>query len=123
MFMKRLIVLLCAVLFISLSLCACGDDTAQKAKEKASEVMSGIENSMSTDYSNDNQGLLDDNRETIEPTNPTEDNTDGIYTDEGNMATEWDEMVENGEVDDGDGNIGKMENRDGDGNIDEDAVD
>lgn len=123
MFMKKLIVLLCAVLLISLSLCACEDDTAQKLKQDASEAMSDIKNSLSTDYSNDNQGLLDDNREAIQPTNPTEESTDGIYTDEGNMGTEWDEMVENGEVNDGDGNIGEMENHDGDTNIDEDAVD
>ena len=120
--MKRFLVLIAAVLIVSVSLCACGSEAMDKVKQTASEAISDMTKD-ETKYSNDNQGLLDDNRETMGMSEPTEDNTDGIATEEGNMATEWDEMVENGEVEDGDGNIGDRENADGDQNIDENAVD
>ena len=32
------------------------------------------------------------------------------------VATEWENMKEDGEVNDGDGNVGDRENNDGDGN-------
>ena len=120
--MKRFFALICVILIVSVSLCACAQDAVDKVKQTASEAMSDM-NGNTTEYSNDNKGLLDDNRETVYSADPTVDNTDGIFTDEGNMATEWDEMVEDGEVNDGDGNIGERENDDGDANIDENAVD
>lgn len=115
--MKRLSALFCAVLVLSFSLCACTQDLVDDAKSKVSEISSDL-----TPDSTDTNGLTDNSRIDAAPTAPVEDTTDGIYTEEGNMATEWQDMVENGEVEDGDGNIGDLENRDGDANTDVEAA-
>ena len=115
--MKRLIVLLCAVLAVCLILCSCMQTSAGKVSDKAKETVDSRQNA--TVRSGDDKGLFDDNRET---TLPTEKNS-MMETVMDAVATEWDEMVENGEIDDGDGNVGDRENEDGDGNIDPDAVD
>lgn len=119
--MKRLFALLCAALILAFSLCACAGNALESVKQTASEAMSDMKKD-ATDYSNDNNGLLDDNRETSYNADPTADNTDGIFTDDGNMETVWDDMVEDGKVEDGDGNVGDLENNDDDANVDVDAV-
>ena len=68
--------------------------------------------------------MPDHTGESVTASEPIEDSTGGIVEEGGNMiATEWDSMVENGEVEDGDGNIGDRENSDGDKNTDENAGD
>ena len=120
--MKRFLALIAVVTVICVCLSACAGEAVDKVKQTASEAVSDMTKD-ATKYSNDNQGLLDDNRETLKASEPTEDNTDGVATEDGNMmATEWDNMVENGEVEDGDGNIGERENADGDKNVDENAA-
>ena len=118
--MKRLIALAFALLLVSLSLCSCMENTMNKVKETASEAMSDIRNSM--DATEDRNAVADSDRNTTPTGGYAEDNTDGIFTEEGNMATEFDDMVEDGKVEDGDGNVGDLENRDGDENVDEEAA-
>ena len=124
--MKRFIVLAFAMLMISLSLCGCMDNTVDKVKDKASEALSDMNKDVATEHSNDNKGLLDDNRETTATDAPTmtESENETTSSTEGDIiATEWDDMVEDGEVEDGDGNVGDRENDDNDANVDPDAVD
>ena len=116
--MKRILVLLCAAIAVSLLLCSCMSTTAGKVEEKASEFINDLKPE-ATSYSGDNQGLYDDNSPTQLPT----EKSDMMETIADAVATEWDDMVENGEVEDGDGNVGERENEDGDGNYDPDAED
>ena len=111
--MKRLLLLVCAVITVCLILCSCMSTTAGKVKDSASEFINDI-TPQSTKYSGDNQGLFDDNRPTELPT----EKSNIMETIGDAIATEWDDMVDNGEVEDGDGNIGERENEDGDGNVD-----
>ena len=124
--MKRIIALFCAVLCMGMLLCSCAglDNTMNTVKERASEALSGANNDP-TRYSGDNNGLFDDNRETMTPTNPTyaaEEYTEADYTEDNQIGEDLGEMIENGEVEDGDGNVGDLENRDGDPNTDENAA-
>lgn len=122
--MKRIIALMCVAVLTAALLCGCMDSVnnmANDVRNKASEVADDMRTDP-TRYSNDNNGLLDDNRETYSPTEDYVDNTDGIMTEEGNFSEEWNDMVEDGEVEDGDGNVGELENRDGDANVDEEAA-
>ena len=117
--MKRFVALICAVVLAGLILCSCmNNNMTNDAWQNATETVYGIRED-TTEYSNDNNGLLDDNREDITPTNPTVDNTDGIYTENGNIV---DEMIEDGEVNDGDGYVGDAENYDNDRYIDDNAA-
>ena len=125
--MKRIIALICAAVFIASIMCACDAmDGIDATKQKASEAVSDLTND-ATKYSGDNKGLFDDNKETSAPT-PTnssdalaEENT--APSDGGDSVGEnLDGMLENGQVEDGDGNIGGLENSDGDSNIDENAA-
>ncbi len=122
--MKRIIALFCIAVMMSALLCGCSEMTndakkmANDAKNMANDVVSGMKDNVGTEYSNDNQGLLDDVRATVSPTDTIEESTDGISTTESNM----DNMVDDGRVEDGDGNVGSLENHDGDPNIDENAA-
>ena len=116
--MKRILVLLCAVAILSMILCSCMSTTAGKVKDAASEAVSDMKQS-ATAYSGDNEGLFDDNRSTELPT----EKSNMMETIADAVATELDDMVENGEVEDGDGNVGERENKDGDGNVDANAAD
>lgn len=118
--MKRLIVLVFAVIMVSLVLCSCMENTANRVKETASEALSDIRNSLGATQGRDD--LTDTDRDTDPTYGYAEDNTDGIYTEEGNMDSEWDDMADDGRVEDGDGNVGELENRDGDENTDEEAA-
>ena len=124
--MKRIIALICAALCMCAALCSCDgiNNTVNSVKNKASEAVSGADNNKDR-YSGDNKGLLDDNRETVAPTNPamteSELNTELDET-EGVIEENIDEMIDNGEVEDGDGNVGDLENSDGDPYTDENAA-
>ena len=110
--MKRLIALMCAVLMMGVLFCSCNDNTAGKVKDKASEAVQDIKEDMKKSPT-ENKRIVDNNGTTA----PTEaPDGDMMETIEDVVATEWDDMVENGEVDDGDGNVGDAENNDGDGN-------
>lgn len=111
--MKRLIALVFAAAFVCVSLCSCMNTAAGKVKDEASEAIGNMQKSATTPYTGDNNGLLDDNRETVMPT----ENNSMMETIADAVATEWDHMVDDGEVEDGDGNVGEKENSDGDGNI------
>ena len=124
--MKRITALLCAAVFMCLVLCSCDEmgNAVNSAKNKASEAVSDINKDINK-RSTDNNGLFDDNRETSAPTNAPVTETE-FYTEteetEGFIEENVEEMIENGEVEDGDGNVGDLENNDGDGNIDHNAV-
>ena len=117
--MKRLIALMSAVVLLCGSLCACDNKATDKMKDKASEAVADVKDSMTATEAKDDNNMMDNDRETVTPSVTAQDNTDL----ESFIATEWDDMVENGEVEDGDGNIGEAENKDGDGNKDESADD
>lgn len=109
--MKRLFALLCAAMLVGVMLCSC-TGAANKVKEKASEAVSDIKKDMK-DSATENKSMADNNG-TVVPTDPTEDSM--METIEDAVATEWDNMKEDGKVEDGDGNVGDRENSDGDGN-------
>ena len=109
--MKRLFALLCAAMLVGVMLCSC-TGTANKVKEKASEAVSDIKKDMK-DSVTENKSM-EDNNGTVVPTNPTEGSMMETIVDA--VATEWDNMKEDGKVNDGDGNVGDRENSDGDGN-------
>ncbi|MBQ3266252.1 MAG: hypothetical protein IJH07_10805 [Ruminococcus sp.] len=114
--MKRIMLLICAVIILGLSLCSCMNTSAQNVDETAVETRM---NSAQTERSRNDNGVLGDKRETVMPTeknNMAETVMDAV-------ETRWDEMVQDGEIEDGDGNVGELENNDGDGNVDPDAVD
>lgn len=119
--MKRITALVCVMMLSAVLLCGCTRDLTNDARQMASEFMAGG-TEIGTEYSGDNNGLFDDVRESEASTEAIEDNTDGISTTESNMEENWDEMVEDGQVEDGDGNIGDLENRDGDQYTDEEAA-
>ena len=119
--MRRMIPLICAVCVIGTMLCGCMQKTASELATDASEVMD-------KNYSNDNNGLLDDNRGSEAPTDkaemttaPTQEETISATEDatDGKLIGDGGEILnpEDGKVEDGDGNVGDMENNDGDGNI------
>ena len=107
--MKRLTALLCAVLLIGVLCCSCNSETADKTAQKASEAVSDMKQNVKNDRETQNVPV------TVVPTEAAE-TSDVIETLVDMAATEWNDMVENGEVEDGDGNVGDMENHDGDGN-------
>lgn len=109
--MKHLIVLLCAALMVGVMLCSCTGAT-NKVTEKASEAVSDIKKDMK-DTATENKSMVDHNG-TVVPTDPTESSM--METIEDAVATEWEDMKEDGKVNDGDGNVGERENNDGDGN-------
>ena len=109
--MKHLIVLLCAALMVGVMLCSCTGAT-NKVKEKASEAVSDIKKDMK-DTATENKSMKHHNG-TVVPTDPTEGSM--METIEDAVATEWEDMKEDGKVNDGDGNVGDRENNDGDGN-------
>ena len=118
--MKRLLALMCAVLIVGFSLCACSEDTVKSAKQTASEAMSDIKKDL-TQNTDNKDGMGKNDRATIAATEPVESAADD--TDIGEMIeTEWNDMVDDGEVNDGDGNVGDLENKDGDGNVDDAAA-
>lgn len=114
--MKKFFVLLCAVLMLALSLCACMNTSAGRVDEtqapttfvKPTEHSKGSEALAETRY---NDRVM-----------PTDDDSEMMETIVDAVATEWDDMVEDGQIEDGDGNVGERENNDGDGNYDPDAV-
>ena len=109
--MKHLLALVCVALLVGVMLCSC-TGTANKVKEKASEAVSDIKKDMK-DSATENRSMVDTNG-TVVPTEPTDGSL--METIEDVVATEWENMKEDGEVNDGDGNVGDRENSDGDGN-------
>lgn len=110
--MKRILILLCGVLMIAAVLCSCMNTSAGKVDEKATQAYS---DDKPTEHHNI---AATDNKEM-----PTEDDSALMETIGDIVATEWEDMVQDGEIEDGDGNVGDRENNDGDGNVDPDAVD
>lgn len=112
--MKRLFAMICAVLMLTAVLSGCMTETEKKVKDTASEAASGLKKAAT-------EMGIDDN-ETRRNTS-----TENEYTTESDMGEmiedAVDSMIDNGEVEDGDGNIGDAENRDGDRNVDENAPD
>lgn len=107
--MKRIIILFCAVMLVGVMLCSCTGQTAEKVKDKASEAVADIKDDMKDNPT--------EKRETVavnETTAPTEGSMLETIADA--AMTEWDDMKENGKVNDGDGNVGELEKNDGDGN-------
>lgn len=122
--MKRITALFCAAVCLCIILCSCSefDNTVNSAKNKASEAVSGMEKNADR-YSTDNNGLFDDNTEpTNAPMTETEYYTEADETEDEGIMQNIDEMIDNGEVEDGDGNVGDLENSDGDPYIDENAA-
>ena len=110
--MKKICLLICALLCIGVILCSCSEsDISQKASEAISELEKSV-------TGNDDKTVPDNTRETIAYTEAPEETAF-----ENMLETKWDDMVENGEIDDGDGNVGERENDDGDGIADNGAVD
>ena len=107
--MKRIIVLLCAAVLLALSLCACMNTSAGRVDDKATEA-STLMTPTERDKTRD---IADDKEHNVKP---TEKGSDMMETIADIVATEWDEMVDDGEVEDGDGKVGDLENHDGDGN-------
>ena len=110
--MKRLIVLLCAALMLIASLTGCMTEAGQNVKEAASEVASGVKKAATEVGIDDHE-----TRRLTEATQPTTGENVGEMI-EDNVNS----MLENGEVEDGDGNVGDLENNDGDGYVDEKAA-
>lgn len=103
--MKRILVFVCAALLLTLTLCGCVNTSAGRVEEKATQSVSGMKPT-------ENNEVIADKRTDTKPT----DNTSSIIETIGDIvATEWDDMVQDGEVEDGDGNVGDLENHDGDG--------
>ena len=113
--MKRIIVLLCAALILALSLCSCMNTSARKVDDTPTEAHSS---GYQTENSRNDSGVLGDSRETVKPT----EKNNMLETVKNAAETRWDDMVEDGKIEDGDGNVGERENSDGDGNVDHDAV-
>lgn len=107
--MKKMISILFVACFLSLMLCACMQDAAKDLSNDmataASELMDGENGQNRTD---DNQGLLDDNREDVNPTNTEESYNDGATSYIGSNSGD-----NNGEVNDGDGYVGDNEDHPG----------
>lgn len=112
--MKRIIVLLCAAVLVAVSLCSCMNTSAGRVEEKETQAVSGMK---PTEHSNI---AATENKQKVKP---TEDDPSMMETIVDIVATEWDDMVEDGKIEDGDGNVGDRENSDGDVNFDPDAVD
>ena len=108
--MKRLFALLCAAMMVGVMLCSCTG--TNKMNEKASEAAADIKNDIKGNVT-ENKSIADKNG-TVVPTDPTDGSM--METIEDAVATEWDNMKEDGKVEDGDGNVGDRENSDGDGN-------
>lgn len=104
--MKRILVLLCAVLMTAAGLCACMNTSAGRVEEKATQAVSGMNPTEIRD------AVTGKN----EKTKPTDNVSSMMETIGDVVATEWQDMVEDGEVEDGDGKVGDLENHDGDGN-------
>ena len=112
--MKRIIVMLCAAVMIAVSLCSCVNTSAGKVDEKATQAVSGVKPTERKNIA------ATDSKEKVKPTDGDSELMETIVD---AVATEWDEMVQDGEVEDGDGNVGDLENHDSDSNYDPDAVD
>ncbi|MBQ3284030.1 MAG: hypothetical protein IJH40_00135 [Ruminococcus sp.] len=95
--MKRIFVFMCAALCLTMSLCGCMNTSAGRVEEKPTENRSAV---------------IDNNKKA----KPTDSVTSMMETVGDIVATEWEDMVKDGEVEDGDGNVGDLENHDGDGN-------
>lgn len=112
--MRRLLGLICAALMLATVLSGCMTETEHKVKEVASEASSGLKKAATE------MGIDDPGTRRITST----DGEDMTERDLGeNIEDAVDSMIEDGQVEDGDGNVGDMENRDSDGNIDENAQD
>lgn len=114
--MKKFFVLLCAVLMLALSLCACMNTSAGRVDETQAPTTFV----KPTEYSKGSEALAETKNNDREA--PTDDDSEMMETIVDAVATEWDDMVEDGQIEDGDGNVGERENNDGDGNYDPDAV-
>lgn len=115
--MKKIIVLLCAVLMLALSLCACMNTSAGRVDETDAPTTFVKPTERSSKGSEALAETKDTDRE-----KPTNNDSEMMETIVDAVATEWDDMVEDGQIEDGDGNVGERENNDGDGNYDPDAV-
>ncbi|MBQ6412397.1 MAG: hypothetical protein IJI19_02815 [Ruminococcus sp.] len=114
--MKKFFVLLCAVLMLALSLCACMNTSAGRVDETQAPTTFV----KPTERSKGSEALAETKNNDREA--PTDDDSEMMETIVDAVATEWDDMVEDGQIEDGDGNVGERENNDGDGNYDPDAV-
>lgn len=129
--MKRITLLICAVSVVAILLCACSKmmDSLNGTDQRPTDAPTNSTD-VTREYPSGYDGAFDENRADTRATDvtaPSEDDTDGIYTEDGNLTEtieeRFDDMVEDGKVEDGDGNVGEAENHDGDMNIDYDAVD
>ena len=102
--MKRIILLLCAAVMLTAVLTACTGN-AMTNTSRATEPMT------------------EKPRPTVSAKEAAEKPTNAVEELMTEIEENVDSMIENGEVEDGDGNVGIAENHDGDGNIDENAVD
>ena len=114
--MKRLFVL-CAAAVLMLSLCGCSQNLSEEAKKLATEAASEMRRT-ATEFADNETNRTETRAETLMPTE-TDETFDESEATENNME----EMIENGRVEDGDGNVGDLENNDGDRNIDKETAD
>ena len=113
--MKRLTALLMAAVLMAALLCGCMQEAKSDMKSAASEFVNSLQGNNATEVKDRDLPLPTESD--AENMSPTED--DSVMD---QIATEMQDMVENGEVSDGDGNVGELENGDGDANIDEEAA-
>lgn len=113
--MKRLTALLLAAVLTAALLCGCMQEAKTDMKDAASEFVNGLQGNSATEARDRDLPLP--TKSDAENMSPTEDDS---MMDQ--IATEMQDMIEDGEVSDGDGNVGELENGDGDANIDEEAA-
>ena len=102
--MKRIILLLCIAVMLAALLTACKGNAVSNPTQAA-------------------EPMTEKPRPTVIATQAAEKPTDAVEELMTEIKENVDSMIDNGEVEDGDGNVGIAENHDGDGNIDENAVD
>ena len=100
--MKRIISLAFALALIAALLCGCAQKAEDGIRDAASKVESGAKELFGTEGTEPYTAV----EETVYPTEP-----DDIISD---IATELQDMVDDGTVDDSDGYVGDLENNDGD---------
>ena len=99
--MKRIVLLLCAAVMTTAAFTACTGNAV-------------------TNPTYANEPMTEKPRPTVKVTDKPTEVIEELMTE---IEENVENMIDNGEVEDGDGNVGIAENHDGDGNIDDNAVD
>lgn len=94
--MKKVLLILCAALMLTVLLCSCMKDTVGELSDEVSTMMSEVKDDLGMDASNgtvenDSDGFIEDESDRL-ATTATTDDTDGIFDD--NRDNDTEEYVE-----------------------------